>query len=72
VITRSVLHAHRARTEERCRALGGELARDAFVFSHEADSSVPLLPTSVSQRYRRPAQRLQIHTHRLKDLRSYT
>ncbi|MFD0507945.1 GntR family transcriptional regulator [Streptomyces chiangmaiensis] len=71
VITRSVLLVHRVRAEERCRALGGELARDAFVFSHEADSSIPLLPPSVSQRYRRLAKRLQIHTHRLKDLRTY-
>lgn len=71
VITRSVLAAHRARAEERCKALGGELARDAFVFSGEADSSAPLVPSSVSQRYRRLAQKLKIHTHRLKDLRAY-
>ncbi|WP_262062608.1 GntR family transcriptional regulator [Streptomyces sp. STR69] len=71
VITRSVLLAHRTRAEERCRALGGELARDAFVFSQEADSTIPLLPPSVSQRYRRLAEKLAIHTHRLKDLRSY-
>lgn len=35
VITRAVLVAHRTRAEERCQALGGELARDAFVFSVE-------------------------------------
>ncbi|MFF1722735.1 hypothetical protein [Streptomyces sviceus] len=57
VITRSVLAAHRARAEERCKALGGELARDAFVFSGEADSSAPLVLSSVSQRYRRPPLR---------------
>ena len=71
VNTRSVLAAHRARAEERCKALGGELARDAFVFSGEADSTAPLVPASVSQRYRRLAQKLKIHTHRLKDLRAY-
>ncbi|MGW9023089.1 tyrosine-type recombinase/integrase [Streptomyces sp. NPDC055722] len=71
VITRSVLAAHRARAEERCKALGGELARDTFVFSGEADSSVPLVPSSVSQRYRRLAEKLKIHTRRLKDLRAY-
>ncbi|GGL03713.1 tyrosine-type recombinase/integrase [Streptomyces flaveus] len=71
VITRSVLVAHRARAEERCKALGGELARGAFVFSGEADSSAPLVPSSVSQRYRRLAEKLKIHTHRLKDLRAY-
>ncbi|MFC4471695.1 tyrosine-type recombinase/integrase [Streptomyces xiangluensis] len=71
VITRSVLVAHRARAEERCKVLDGELARDAFVFSGEADSSAPLVPSSVSQRYRRLANKLKIHTHRLKDLRAY-
>ncbi|MBT1095092.1 tyrosine-type recombinase/integrase [Streptomyces sp. Tu102] len=71
VVTRSVLAAHRSRAEERCKALGGELARDAFVFSGEADSTVPLVPGSVSQRYRRLAKKLKIHTHRLKDLRAY-
>ncbi|MFD5009416.1 tyrosine-type recombinase/integrase [Streptomyces chartreusis] len=71
VVTRSVLVAHRSRAEERCKALGGELARDAFVFSGDADSAVPLVPSSVSQRYRRLAKKLKIHTHRLKDLRAY-
>lgn len=71
VITRSVPAAHRARAEERCKALGGDLARDAFVFSGEADSTAPLVPSSVSQRYHRLAEKLQIHTHRLKDLRAY-
>ncbi|MER5938637.1 tyrosine-type recombinase/integrase [Streptomyces sp. NPDC001928] len=71
VITRSVLVAHRARAEERCKALDGELARAALVFSGEADSTDPLVPSSVSQRYRRLAQKLKIHTHRLKDLRAY-
>jgi len=71
VITRKVLLAHRVRAEERCKALGGELAGDAFVFSAEADSSLPLKPPSVSQRYRRLAKKLKIHTHRLKDLRAY-
>ncbi|MEV6649233.1 hypothetical protein [Streptomyces sp. NPDC051219] len=33
VITRAVLVAHRTRAEERCKALGGELARGAFVFA---------------------------------------
>jgi integrase len=71
VITRAVLVAHRTRAEERCKALGGELACDAFLFSGEADGSVPLVPSSVSQRYRRLAVKLKIHTHRLKDLRAY-
>ena len=71
VITRAVLVAHRTRADELCNALGGELTRDTFVFSVEADGSVPLPPASVSQRYRRLAQKLKIHTHRLKDLRAY-
>ncbi|MGY6020354.1 tyrosine-type recombinase/integrase [Streptomyces spinosirectus] len=71
VITRNVLLAHRGRAESRCKALGGELARDAFVFTSEADSTLPLKPPSVSQRYRRLAKKLKIHTHRLKNLRTY-
>ncbi|MET8681416.1 tyrosine-type recombinase/integrase [Streptomyces sp. NPDC004647] len=71
VITRAVLVAHRTRAEKRRKALGGQLTGDAFVFSVEADGSVPLLPASVSQRYRRLALKLKIHTHRLKDLRAY-
>ncbi|MFD9209814.1 hypothetical protein ACFVZM_26505 [Streptomyces sioyaensis] len=51
VITRTVLQAPRDRAEERCKALGGELARDAFVFSAEADSSLPLKPPSVSRHH---------------------
>ncbi|MBT2393614.1 tyrosine-type recombinase/integrase [Streptomyces sp. ISL-1] len=71
VITRAALQAHRARAEERCKVLGGELGRDAFVFSGAADSSLPLKPPSVSRRYRRLVKKLKIHTHRLKDLLAY-
>ncbi|MGP3949235.1 tyrosine-type recombinase/integrase [Streptomyces sp. 7N604] len=70
-VIRAVLLAHRERAVKRCRALGGELADDAFVFSLEPDGSEPLLPASVSQRYRRLALKLKIHTPRIKDLRTY-
>ncbi|KPI12037.1 transcriptional regulator, GntR family [Actinobacteria bacterium OK074] len=70
-VIRAVLLAHRARMEERCKRLGGTLSRDAFVFSTEPDGAKPLLPDSVSQRYKRLATHLDIHTRRIKDLRTY-
>ena len=60
---------------ERCRerAAAGEvpLARDAFVFSLAPDGSEHLVPSSVTQRYRRLVARLGIDTH-LHSLRHYS
>jgi hypothetical protein len=47
------------------------LNREAFVFSAEPDSRLPLNPDTVTQRYRRMATRLRINTT-LKNLRHYT
>ncbi|MCK2238089.1 tyrosine-type recombinase/integrase [Crossiella sp. S99.2] len=60
---------------ERCvalaAALGIELSKDAFVFSPVPDGSEPPKPVTVSQRYRRLAERLGIDTS-LKELRHYS
>lgn len=49
-------------------ALGRELAEDAFVFSRSPDSSTPIKPDTVTQRYRRMCARLgwDMHIHQLR------
>lgn len=49
-------------------ALGTELAEDAFVFSRVPDSSTPIRPDTVTQRYRRMCARLgwEMHIHQLR------
>ncbi|WP_214370180.1 tyrosine-type recombinase/integrase [Pseudonocardia sp. H11422] len=69
--TVKALTEHFERAAARCEALGVALARDAFVFSLAPDSSRPLVPSSVSQRYSRLAKRLGIETH-LHCLRHYS
>lgn len=66
------LATHRAASEEQCSLLDVELARDAFVFSGSPDFSTPLLPNSVTQRYRRLAQRLNLRSTRIHALRHYS
>ena len=48
------------------------LPAEAFVFSAAPDGSEPLLPRSVSQRYRRLAQRLGLRSTRFHSLRHYS
>ncbi|WP_370645165.1 tyrosine-type recombinase/integrase [Pseudonocardia sp. DSM 110487] len=69
--TVTALTEHNERCTARCEALDVPLARDAFVFSLAPDSSRPLVPSSVSQRYSRLAKRLDIDTH-LHCLRHYS
>ncbi|MFR9804435.1 tyrosine-type recombinase/integrase [Pseudonocardia sp. RS010] len=69
--TVAALTEHRERAAERARLLGIDLPADAFVFSLAPDSSEPLVPGSVSQRYSRMATRLGIDTH-LHSLRHYS
>jgi hypothetical protein len=66
--TVEVLREHRARCVERTKALGVELPSDAYVFSLSPNGSTPPVPSSVTQRYQRIAQRLGIDTtlHRLR------
>ena len=58
-----------------CAARAAELdvmlGQEAFVFSNAPDSSTHLLPSSVTQRYRRMAERAGIDTH-LHNLRHYS
>jgi len=69
--TVEVLTAHRARCAERADALGLELDASAFVFSLSPDGSTYLVPSSVSQRYRKLAERLKLNSH-LHQLRHYS
>lgn len=66
------LRAHRAVVEARCAALGVQPLTGGFVFSLDPDGARPLLPRSVTQRYRRMATRLGLRSTRLHALRHYT
>lgn len=70
--TVEMLAAHRAQCAADCTKLGTALAQDAFVFSQAPDHSIPLLPHSVSQRYRRLAERVGLRSSRLHALRHYS
>ncbi len=59
------------RCQARAAALGLTLTRDGLVFSPVPDCSAHLLPDSVTQRYRRLAERLHLDTH-LHRLRHYS
>lgn len=69
--TVNTLRVHRARCEARAQALGIELDDEAYVFSSEANGSVPPTPDSLTQRYDRMATRLGITTT-LHKLRHYS
>ncbi len=70
--TLELLRLHREKCEERCRALGSELPADAFIFTRKPDGSEPLNPPSVTQRYRRLAERNKLRSTRLHSLRHYS
>jgi integrase len=67
----AVLTEHRDRLATAADALGVTIRRDAYVFSLAPDASSPLVPESVSQRYRKMAIRLGLDTQ-LKALRHYS
>lgn len=69
--TVSVLTDHWTRSEGRAVELGVALNQEAFVFSNAPDSRTHLVPSSVTQRYRRMAERAGIDTH-LHNLRHYS
>lgn len=69
--TIELLRAHRTMWEERLRPLGIKLKLDAFIFSTASDASTPYPPSSISQRYRRMATRLELRSTRLHSLRHY-
>ncbi len=70
--TVDLLVAYRAQCEADCAALSIELPRDAFVFSNNPDSSTPLLPSTVTQKYRRLAIRAGLRSTRIRALRHYS
>jgi integrase len=69
--TVAILTEHWTRCAARALAGGVGLSRDAFVFSLTPDGSTHLIPSSVSQRYSRLAERLGINTT-LHKLRHYS
>jgi integrase len=69
--TVSVLTDHWNRCEGRAVELGVTLGQEAFVFSNSPDNRTHLVPSSVTQRYRRMAERAGIDTH-LHNLRHYS
>jgi integrase len=70
--TVTLLTAYHDQCKDHCKALDAELPRDAFVFSHSPDGSTPLLPGSVTQRYRRLAKRVHLRSTRIHALRHYS
>jgi integrase len=70
--TVNLLRAHRAASEEQCKALGVELTHSAFVFSLEPDHSAPMKPDTVTQRYARLAKRNGLRSTRFHALRHYS
>ncbi|PZS27691.1 MAG: site-specific integrase [Pseudonocardiales bacterium] len=69
--TVEVLAAHRTRCVERAAQLGLDFSADAFMFSLSPDGSTHLVPSSVSQRFAKLAERLGLRTH-LHQLRHYS
>ncbi len=70
--TVELLTAYRTQRETECASIGVELGRNAFVFSAAPDSSTAPLPSTVTQRYRRTAQRSGLRSTRLHSLRHYS
>ncbi|MGH3821706.1 MAG: site-specific integrase [Pseudonocardiaceae bacterium] len=66
--TLAVLTEHRERCQARAATLGLDLHQDAFVFSPEPDGGRFLAPSSLTQRYDRLAERLELDTtfHKLR------
>lgn len=70
--TVQMLKAHRERCEQRCAALGCDLALSAYVFSPAPDGSEPWPPRTLTQRYRYLARKLKLRSTRLHSLRHYS
>lgn len=68
--TVAVLDDHRRLAEELASACGHAAPTEGYVFSPDPDGRRPLHPDTVSQRYKRMADRLRIETT-LKNLRHY-
>jgi integrase len=70
-VTVAILTEHLERCRARAAAVGVGLAASAYVFSLAPDGAAPLLPDSVTQRYRRLAKRLGLSST-LHDLRHFS
>ena len=70
--TVSLLRDYRTQCDATCVELGVELSQSAFVFSNSPDGSTALLPSTVTQRYRRVALRAGLRSTRLHSLRHYS
>ncbi len=70
--TVSLLLDYRTECEAICVELGVSLPASAFVFSSSPDGSAALLPSTVTQRYRRVALRAGLRSTRLHALRHYS
>ena len=70
--TVELLTAYRELCNDQCKSLGIALARSAFVFSTSPDFSTPRRPDSITQRYRRLAERNNLRSTRLHALRHYS
>jgi integrase len=66
-----VLERHRSEARARAEACGSTLTADAFVFSREADGSLPWRPDSTSRAFTRLTRKADLGTVRLHDLRHY-
>jgi integrase len=60
--TMAILAEHRERCQQRAAAAGTVLRADGYVFSDAPGGGTPLLPDSVTQRFRRLARRLGVPT----------
>jgi integrase len=70
--TVELLQAYKPKCEEQCRSRGTGLARTALVFSNAPDFGEPIKPDTVTQRYRRQAQRNGLRSTRFHALRHYS
>jgi len=70
--TAGLLRDYRTQCEAICTELGVTLPSAAFVFSNSPDGNAALMPSTVSQRYRRLAVRAGLRSTRLHALRHYS
>jgi integrase len=70
--TLGLLNQHQKVWERRCAKLGTAFDLEAFVFTPAPDGSTPYAPRSISQKYRRMANKLKLRSTRLHSLRHYS
>lgn len=69
--TVDLLKAHRARAIERAFAVGVQLAPEAYVATSSPDGRAPVRPDTLTQRFSRLVDRLELSGWRLHDLRHW-